>query len=117
MNNKTFRGKEFPLESFSGKAVVDIEFTFTYSDGTAYDFSSEIGLYLSIWDKRGGTLIHRWDDSAGLTISGNIITWNERNQSLMNFELGKYYYEIGYTVVDYSSEDDVPLGFGPMKFI
>ncbi len=117
MNDKTFRGIEKDLKAYSGAAIVNLQFTITYSDGTPYNFSNATGLYLSIWDRRGGTLIHRWDDSAGLTRLENVITWNERNNNILNFDLGKYYYQMGYTIVDYSSEDDVPLLYGLIKFI
>lgn len=117
MNNKTYRAIEYPLESYANKAVVDCTFTIQNSDGTAFDFTNQVGLFLSIYDRRDGLLIIRWTDSDGLTLSANVITWNERNQSVMDFCKGKYYYELGYTLVDYSTEDEIPLAFGEMKFI
>lgn len=117
MNNKTYRAIEYHLESYAGKAIVDVDFTFTLSDGSNYDFSGNTGLFLSIYDRRDGLLIHRWTDSDGLVLTNNVITWNERNQSLLDFSKGKYYYELGYTLVDYSTEDEIPLAFGEMKFI
>ncbi len=117
MNNKTFRAIEYPLEAYANKAVVNCTFTIQYSDLTPYDFSDASGYYLSIFDRRGGTLLKRWFDGAGLDIADNVITWNERNEAIMNLSLGKYYYELGYTVVDYSTEDDIPLSFGQIKFI
>ena len=117
MNNKTFRALEYPLEAYANKAVVNCTFTIQYSDLKAYDFSDATGYFLSIYDRRGGILIKRWTDQAGLNVTDNVITWNERNQAVMNMSLGKYYYELGYTVVDYATEDEIPLGYGTIKFI
>jgi len=117
MNNKTYRAVNYPLESYSNRAIVDCNFTFELSDGSVYDFSDATGLFLSIYDRRDGVLIYQWTEQNGLVLTGNTITWNERNQDVMNFSHGKYYYEIGYTIVDYSSEDEVNLAFGEMKFV
>lgn len=117
MNNKTYRAINYPLESYSGKAVVNATFTFILQDGSPYDFTGQDGLFLSIFDIRDGRLLKQWTDLGGLTLSQNVITWNERDPSAMVFSKGKYYYELGYTIVNYSSEDEVPLLFGDMKFI
>lgn len=117
MNNRTYRAINFTLESYANKAIIDVLFTFVLADGTAYDFSKQVGLFLTIFDVRDGKIMKQWVDNAGLTIAGNIITWNERDATAMNFSKGKYYYELGYTIVDYSSEDEVCLAFGEMKFI
>jgi hypothetical protein len=117
MNNKTYRAINYPLESYANKAIVDVSFTFTLSDGSPYDFTGNAGLFLSIYDRKDGKLIKQWIDSKGLDLYGSTILWNERDATAMAFSLGKYYYELGYTIVDYSIEDQIPLIFGEMKFI
>lgn len=106
-----------PLESYANRAVVDVLFTFVNVDTTAYAFTGRVNLFLSIYDVRDGKLMKQWVNNAGLTISSNTITWNERDATAMNFSKGKYYYELGYTIVNYASEDQVCLAFGDMKFI
>lgn len=119
--NKTFRAAEMPLVSYANKPVLDCDFTFVFNDDgveTAYDFSAQDGLFLSIYDRKDGKLIKEWTHNGGLTLAGNTISWNEYGAANMAFALGRYYYEIGYLLDDYTPTDiRIVMAYGDHKFI
>lgn len=120
--NKTFRGAEVPIVSYANKPVLDCDFTFVYKDTdgteTAYDFSPQDGLFLSIYDRKDGRLIKEWTQLDGLALVVNTIRWNEYDAANMAFAIGKYYYEVGYLLDDYTPDDiRIVMAYGEHKFI
>lgn len=122
----TYRAAEVDIEIYSGNPVVDCEFEFLYEDTdgtqTDYDFSAQDGLYLKIYDRRGGTIIKEWNQAAagssGLRLDGNTILWNEYDGANTEFSRGVYYYEIGYFLDDYTPDDiEILMGYGKATVI
>jgi len=76
------------------------EFQVLNEDGTNYDFGAFTDVFMKIYtDKSRATLVQDIPESAtnGLSISGNVVTWNATYaDDIKIFTSNKYYEELSY---------------------
>lgn len=108
-----FIAQEKELVFYAGKAVLNKRHAYYDINGDAWDFTDAISYFLNVWEEReGGIQLIAWDDT-NLTNSANEIILNAPVADT-SIALGKYYYEMGYTV---SGGYEVLTNYGTAKFI
>ena len=107
--------EEKDIVFYAGKPVLNRQHKFYDVNGDPWSFSLATGFSFKIWQEReGGLLMIEWySDTYNLANSENIIFLNAPGEDT-DIELGKYYYEIEYTV---SGGYGVLIAFGEAKFI
>lgn len=117
VNTRLFSGKQYPLQIYNGKALIDYAirfYTVVDCDDVAYeeidfDFPDYVSSYLRVYNERNGILI----SELSLERSGGYLIANA-NESEMSFDdNGNYYYEIGYVRAVYEQA----LRFGMLTVI
>ena len=88
---KTYKGSMLNLENYKGESVIDYYFDILEDDDSASDLTVYESITLSIFAKRGGTLIDLFDNNSGLTIAGNRVTWNASKARMDQFQRLVYY--------------------------
>lgn len=100
VNTRLFQAKDYPLQIYNGKALIDYAMRFYTVVDCAdvpyeefdFDFPGYSSSYLRVYDCRGGRLLLELSlsrDDAYLIVNASV--------SQMTFEdNGEYYYEVGY---------------------
>ena len=102
------------LVFYAGKPILNKQHSFYDENGDAWDFSLATGFTFKVWQEReGGLLIVNWNDTYNLSFSGNVIFLNAPAEDT-DIELGKYYYEIEYSV---AGGYGILIAYGEAKFI
>lgn len=107
-----FIAQEKALTFYSGKPILNKRHAFYDICGEPWDFSSATGFSFKIWEEReGGMLMIDWGDD-NVTASGHELILNS-NSDETSIEMGRYYYEIEYTLGGYP----VLIAYGTADFI
>ncbi|MDW0189609.1 MAG: hypothetical protein QOA70_08155 [Nitrososphaeraceae archaeon] len=101
LNTRLFSAKEYPLQIYNGKALIDFAlrfFTVIDCDGMAYeeidfDFPDYVSSYFRVYNERSGRLIL----DLSLERSGGYLIVNANAEQMTFEDNGNYYYEVGYS--------------------
>lgn len=116
VKTRLFDGLELPLTIFNSQALIDHQFTFITTEecipGTVveneFKFPGFISAYFRVYNEREGFLIKDLQFSK----DGNTLIANFSVDDMTFDDIGKYYYEIGY-----SNGYDLVLRYGKLTVI
>lgn len=102
---KTHKGAELNLEHYKGVSVVDFVFELLDDESAALDLTVYSNIKLVLFHKRNGTEVDSFDYNSGLTVTDNLVTWNQSITRSGLYRIGLTYYHHCYGVLDGGQHD------------
>jgi len=110
-NFKAFWGKDENLFFINRQPLLNQVFSFFYEDETIFDFPGYASAFFRVYDEREEQLIKSF--SVQITRNSNNLVFNCSVSDMTFQDLGKYWYEMGYSNGGY----EIILRFGKLQVV